>query len=145
LHELDPYNPTFYGESDDGADSSQEEHDDERHYTPFHRQPRPLVRPESPQPAAQRPRASGASPFAQHPLVSRPAPVAAPRPAPADELPHRRRGIDLGKRVRHPLLGEGIVSGISGSGSNLQLILQLDDGGVHHLLARYANLEVLED
>lgn len=60
-------------------------------------------------------------------------------------LPQRQRGVALGARVRHPLLGEGIVAGVSGTGANLQLILQLDDGGTHHLLARYANLQVLSD
>jgi DNA helicase II / ATP-dependent DNA helicase PcrA len=64
--------------------------------------------------------------------------------SPVQDLPVRRQGVSLGKRVRHPLLGEGIVAGMSGTGANLQLIIQLDDGGVHHLLARYANLEVLD-
>lgn len=48
----------------------------------------------------------------------------------------------LGQRVRHPLLGEGIITGVSGSGGSLSLILQID-GKMHKLLARYANLELV--
>lgn len=49
----------------------------------------------------------------------------------------------LGQKVRHPLLGEGIIAGISGAGSSETLIIQ-GDGKTHKLLARYANLEILE-
>ncbi|MGI8905426.1 MAG: ATP-dependent helicase [Candidatus Sumerlaeaceae bacterium] len=146
LQDLDPFNPSYYADAEEAVPSAP---DEERHYTLLHQQPRPSARPQSVQPGAfpREGRAKPSAPYAQHPLVeARKQPVALhTESTPSDDLPHRRRGIDLGKRVRHPLLGEGIVAGVSGSGSNLQLILHLDDGGVHHLLARYANLEVLED
>jgi hypothetical protein len=43
------------------------------------------------------------------------------------------------------LLGDGIITGSSGSGNSLQYIIQMEDGTEHHLLAQYARLEVLPD
>lgn len=58
--------------------------------------------------------------------------------------PHRVcAGGELGQRVRHPLLGEGTIAGMSGSGKSATILLRLDDGQIHKLLARYANLEFL--
>lgn len=49
----------------------------------------------------------------------------------------------LGQRVRHPILGEGLITGISGSGNSTALIVQVDDR-MHRLLAKYAALELLD-
>lgn len=69
-----------------------------------------------------------------------------PRPnehAPATATPRLGNTVyQLGQRVRHPILGEGIITGVSGSGNSLSLILQID-GQMHKLLARYANLELV--
>jgi hypothetical protein len=43
------------------------------------------------------------------------------------------------------LLGEGVITAISGNGAGLQYIIQMEDGTEHHLLARYAKLETLPD
>jgi len=81
----------------------------------------------------------GAGPPPAPPRPQRPAPLATPSAAPAS----RGRSIPLGSRVRHSLLGEGVISGVSGSGSDLQYVIQMDDGTEHHLLARYARLEIV--
>lgn len=74
---------------------------------------------------------------------------AGPPPAPArsryPEAATRGRTIPLGSRVRHGLLGEGIISGVSGSGNSLQYVIQMDDGTEHHLLAQYAKLQIVND
>jgi DNA helicase-2/ATP-dependent DNA helicase PcrA len=49
----------------------------------------------------------------------------------------------LGDRVRHAILGEGIITGIQGGGLDTSVLIQLDGGDVHQLLLRYAHLEVL--
>ena len=54
-------------------------------------------------------------------------------------------GIQLGQRVRHKLLGEGVITAVSGSGGDRQYVIQLEDGIEHQLLARYAKLEVISD
>jgi DNA helicase II / ATP-dependent DNA helicase PcrA len=51
----------------------------------------------------------------------------------------------LGHRVRHPILGEGVVMSLSGHGKTRCLLIQVDDGTVHQILERYANLEIIGD
>ncbi len=82
------------------------------------------------------------TPFGRGPA---PAPAAPSQVRPTVEPAVRGRSIPLGTRVRHMLLGEGIVTAISGSGAGLQYIIQMEDGTEHHLLARYAKLEALPD
>lgn len=75
-------------------------------------------------------------------------PFGAGPPAPRNNAPPaatRGRSIPLGSRVRHALLGEGIIAGVSGSGNNLQYVIQMDDGTEHHLLAQYARLETISN
>ncbi len=72
-----------------------------------------------------------------------PAPAAPARPY--IEPATRGRSFPLGTRVRHVLLGDGVISSVSGSGGDLQYIIEMDDGTQHHLLARYAKLERLPD
>jgi DNA helicase-2/ATP-dependent DNA helicase PcrA len=50
----------------------------------------------------------------------------------------------VGRRARHPVLGEGVITGLRGTGNSLSLILVLDDGRTHQLLARYSNLEIID-
>lgn len=75
-------------------------------------------------------------------------PFGAGPPAPRKTAPPaatRGRSIPLGSRVRHALLGEGIISAVSGSGNNLQYVIQMEDGTEHHLLAQYAKLEIVKN
>ena len=113
IEELDPFNPVFSG------DRQQNERDE----------PEVSLDADQTDPSQFEERSSYSAP--SRPMTTR------------DAAPARARGFTLGKRVRHPLLGEGVIAGLSGAGANLQIILHLDDGGVHHLLARYANLELL--
>ncbi len=55
------------------------------------------------------------------------------------------KGIALGARVRHPLLGDGVVTGMAGSGPETKFVFQGDDGGLYELLARHARLELLPE
>lgn len=74
--------------------------------------------------------------------------VATERPAVArgaDSPIFNPKGLDLGQRVRHALLGDGIITGMSGNGSSLSLLVLFDDQKTHKLLARYANLQVLAE
>lgn len=50
----------------------------------------------------------------------------------------------LGVRVRHRLLGEGTVIGLSGAGRGAQVLVKIDDGQTYKLMAEYANLEVID-
>jgi DNA helicase-2/ATP-dependent DNA helicase PcrA len=50
----------------------------------------------------------------------------------------------LGKRVRHPLIGEGLVVEAGGIGKGRWYIVEVDDGSRVKFLARYANFEVCE-
>lgn len=73
---------------------------------------------------------------------------AGPPPAPKTSYPPadtQGRTLPLGTRVRHVMLGEGVISGVSGSGKNLQYLLQMEDGSEYQLQAHYAKLEVLPD
>lgn len=63
------------------------------------------------------------------------------RPA---QLPAGARQFSLGQRVRHPILGEGIITGLSGAGRSTSILLRTDDSQTHKLLAAYANLEALD-
>jgi DNA helicase-2/ATP-dependent DNA helicase PcrA len=74
------------------------------------------------------------------------APPADPLPAPADLSAPRQVAAGrfrLGERVRHPILGEGVITGIQGGGREASVLIQLDGGEVHQLLLRYAHLEVV--
>lgn len=57
-------------------------------------------------------------------------------------LPHSRSL--LGKRVRHPLIGEGVVIESGGTGKDRWYIVESDDGARVRFLARYAKFEVCE-
>lgn len=72
-----------------------------------------------------------------------PAPAAPSRPY--IEPAVRGRSFPLGTRVRHMLLGEGVIASVSGNGAELEYIIEMDDGMQHHLIARYAKLEALPD
>jgi DNA helicase-2/ATP-dependent DNA helicase PcrA len=74
----------------------------------------------------------------------------APGLSPRDTTPGVRMELEgppasgmLGKRVRHPLLGDGEVVGIKGRGDRVSFIVQLDDGTTLQLVARHARLEVI--
>jgi DNA helicase-2/ATP-dependent DNA helicase PcrA len=71
-----------------------------------------------------------------------------PRMNPVAELPRNTfnaKLFDLGRKVRHPMLGEAIITGMSGEGKNLSLLILLPDGTTHRLLARYSVLELVEE
>lgn len=71
-----------------------------------------------------------------------------PRPTRPPAAPAARssyKGISLGTRVRHPILGEGVITGLSGSGGDIKFMFEGDDGGLYELLARHARLEVISD
>lgn len=87
----------------------------------------------------------GRGPQPQQQFSRQSASAAAPAPRPAPPPASRGRGFELGTRVRHMLLGEGTITGISGNGGGLQYIIQMEDGTEHHLLARYARLEAISD
>jgi DNA helicase-2/ATP-dependent DNA helicase PcrA len=48
--------------------------------------------------------------------------------------------VQLGKRVSHAMLGEGIVIGLSGAGAEKKILIQFDDGDEREMLAEYADL-----
>lgn len=120
---LDPYNPTFGGGGDgSGTETSQwAEGVNSRRGTGY-----------SNAPVYGHPSSKG----------TLDEPRSAPPPAPAATR-SSYKGISLGTRVRHPILGEGIVTGLSGSGSETKLLFQGDDGGMYELLVRHARLEII--
>ena len=79
---------------------------------------------------------------------ARPADPFARAAAPAQPQPPAGRAgkYRLGGRVRHPLLGEGVVSGVDHGGDDggASIIVAFDTGDSIQLLVRYANLEVLD-
>jgi DNA helicase-2/ATP-dependent DNA helicase PcrA len=75
-----------------------------------------------------------------------------PGPAPTLSRPARRfaeaepgatAGLQRGSRVRHPILGQGTVLELDGSGDGAKLTVFFDREGKRKLVARYANLELL--
>jgi len=52
-------------------------------------------------------------------------------------------GVKRGSRVEHPILGEGVVIAIEGSGAQQKITVIFDRAGKKKLLAKYANLEQL--
>ncbi len=68
-------------------------------------------------------------------------PPAGQAPAPAAPPPRPHGRYHLGMRVRHPMLGEGVIAGLSGKGANAKVLLQTDDGTMFNLLASHAKLE----
>ncbi|MCX7017540.1 MAG: UvrD-helicase domain-containing protein [bacterium] len=74
-------------------------------------------------------------------------PAPAELPGPDDETnghahrPPPRLAFDVGQRVSHPLLGEGIIEGVSGSGKSTTYLVRIDDGKLFKLLARLSNLK----
>jgi len=52
--------------------------------------------------------------------------------------------VRRGSRVRHPSLGEGTVLDLEGAGDMEKYVVFFDKAGKRKLLARYANLEVVE-
>ena len=53
------------------------------------------------------------------------------------------RGIRKGSRVEHPVLGEGVVLSLEGSGDQAKITVFFDKAGKKKLMAKYANLELL--
>jgi DNA helicase-2/ATP-dependent DNA helicase PcrA len=53
------------------------------------------------------------------------------------------RGIRRGSRVEHPVLGEGVVLSLEGSGDQAKFTVYFDKAGKKKLMAKYANLELL--
>ena len=49
-----------------------------------------------------------------------------------------------GDRVRHKVFGEGVVTGLSGSGASMIVEIRFDNGAVKKLAAGFAPLEILE-
>ncbi len=85
------------------------------------------------------------TPFNRTPFGNGPAQPRPQRSTTVEPPAVRGKSFPLGTRVRHMLLGEGVITAVSGNGSDLQYIIQMDDGMEHHLLARYARLEALPD
>ncbi len=50
----------------------------------------------------------------------------------------------MGKRVRHPLVGEGVIVDMGGQGRSKWYLVETDEGTRVKLMARYAKFEVLE-
>lgn len=48
-----------------------------------------------------------------------------------------------GRRVNHPVFGEGIVMHVEGRGEHLRVVIRFDVGGVKTVLAKFAKLEPL--
>lgn len=92
---------------------------------------------------------------AGRPESDRPAPLAAPRPPslapriqPRGASPAagagdagRRSELRRGARVRHPILGQGTILEVDGSGDNAKLTVFFERQGKRKLIAKYANLE----
>jgi DNA helicase-2/ATP-dependent DNA helicase PcrA len=52
-------------------------------------------------------------------------------------------GFDLGKKVRHPSYGEGVIVKREGQSEGLKLSVRFDRAGVKKFVARFAPLEVV--
>jgi DNA helicase II / ATP-dependent DNA helicase PcrA len=93
------------------------------------------------------PDARAALPPRRHfePALSPFAPTTAAAAAPVAIRPRGHSRFQPGTRVRHPMLGEGVIAGVSGRGVELKLLLHLDDGSMFNLLATHARLEVLSE
>jgi DNA helicase-2/ATP-dependent DNA helicase PcrA len=65
-------------------------------------------------------------------------------PQPVDR-PVRAGALQPGSRVHHPVLGDGIITGISGRGPGAKLVFQLEDGTCYTFLAQHANLQLVAD
>ncbi|MGB9691055.1 MAG: ATP-dependent helicase [Candidatus Sumerlaeaceae bacterium] len=78
----------------------------------------------------------------QLPLSSKPA-SQGPIPSALTEGTFARDHL-IGKRVRHPLIGEGVVVEMGGTGRNRWYIVETSDGSRTKFLARFAKLEVCE-
>jgi DNA helicase-2/ATP-dependent DNA helicase PcrA len=84
--------------------------------------------------------------------VSGPGPSSPGRaPSALSQLPLKAKGVgsqagglDLGSRVRHPLLGTGTITGVSGSHKDQRILVRFDDGTTSQLLARFAGLTPLD-
>ncbi len=67
------------------------------------------------------------------------------RKVPAELVEGRPGRTDLlGKRVRHPLIGEGIVVETGGTGKDRYYIVEADDGSRTKFMARFAKFEVCD-
>ncbi len=73
--------------------------------------------------------------------ISRPAPVISG--SFADE-PQDTGGVELGRRVKHPKFGAGVVLGCEGRGNHARVQVNFDDDGTKWLMLSYANLEVVD-
>ncbi|MBX7245620.1 MAG: UvrD-helicase domain-containing protein [Candidatus Sumerlaeaceae bacterium] len=60
------------------------------------------------------------------------------------EKPRSVGGYEIGMRVRHPILGDGLIVGITDGGRDARLLFRGADGKNTQLMARYSNLEVLQ-
>ena len=89
---------------------------------------------------------SSASSFFSAPIVrkqSEPiAVVTGTKPEPPKKAQNFSGGI--GDRVRHRVFGEGVITGLSGSGASMIVEIRFDNGAVKKLAAGFAPLEILE-
>ncbi len=61
----------------------------------------------------------------------------------ADGAGDSKTGAGRGRRVRHPVLGDGVVVATEGEGENSKLTVYFDRVGKRKLIAKYAGLEYL--
>ena len=97
--------------------------------------------------APERRRDSGsASPFFASPIAKRPqTPVridAGTKPQPPKKAADFSGKV--GDRVRHKSFGDGVITGVSGSGASMIVQIRFDNGAVKKLAAGFAPLEILE-
>lgn len=61
---------------------------------------------------------------------------------PKTKVPPSKGTWDLGARVEHALLGEGTVTGLSGSGNQMRVFVRFDDGHTCQFLMKYSGLKL---
>ena len=61
------------------------------------------------------------------------------------ELSQEEGNFRLGQRVRHQSLGEGTIEAVEGFGELTKLIIRFGDAGKKRILARYAQLEIIDE
>lgn len=85
-------------------------------------------------------------PSASAPVTFRPAAPARSDVGTKPEPPKKAISFTgkLGDRVRHKVFGEGVVTGLSGSGASMIVEIRFDNGAMKKLAAGFAPLEVLE-
>ncbi len=73
--------------------------------------------------------------------TSPPSPPGGASPAAGAGDAGRRSELRRGARVRHPILGQGTILEVDGSGDNAKLTVFFERQGKRKLIAKYANLE----